>query len=314
MLSIKNLKMYFFSLDGIVRAVDDVSFVIRKKEIVGLVGESGCGKTMTCRSIVRLVPFPGRIIEGEIMFDGINLLDLNSEEMRGIRGQWISMIFQNPLPFLNPVMKVKDQIAEVILEKSKMTKREAYAEVVKMLEKVNVSSPEQVADYYPHQLSGGMCQRVLISIALVSRPKLLIADEPTTALDTTIQKQITLLMQELKNDFGMSILMITHNLALASEICDKIMIMYAGKIVEIADTYTLFENPLHPYTKMLLECVPRPDETKEISYIPGTVPNLMNLPTGCSFHPRCPKAINKCMVKAPPIEDLSNHFVACWVR
>lgn len=314
LLKISQLKTYFYTLEGVVKAVDGVSLTVKKKEVVGLVGESGCGKSTTALSVVRLVPPPGRIVEGEIVFDGVRLLDLPEDKMREIRGKGISMVFQDPLTFLNPVMKVKDQIAEVIIRHSGSTRKDAYAKAIHLLEQVKIASPRQVADYYPHQLSGGMCQRVVISIALACKPKLIMADEPTTALDATIQREIIRLMHQLISNLDMSLLIITHNLALVAEICDRILIMYAGKIVESADIYTLFENPIHPYSELLLKCVPRPDKTTAITYIPGTVPDLMNPPAGCRFHPRCPYAIEKCSRVEPSLEERFGHFFACWVR
>jgi len=314
LLEVRQLKTHFHTVDGIVKAVDGVSLTVDKNEIVGIVGESGCGKTMTALSIVRLIPPPGRIVGGDIVFEGKSLLNISDDEMREIRGKGISMVFQDPMTFLNPVMKVKDQIAEVIVRHSKITRAEANVEAVNMLEKVRMPAPRQIADYYPHQLSGGMRQRVLISIGLACKPKLVIADEPTTALDPTVQQQIVQLMRDLMSSLDTSLLIITHDVALSAEICNRIYIMYAGKIVEGAGVEAIFQNPMHPYTRLLLECVPRPDQKSTIRFIAGTVPDLSNPPSGCRFQPRCPRFLEKCAKEEPPLkENNDGHIVACWL-
>ena len=314
LLSVINLKTYFYTSMGIVKAVDDVDLRIDNGRSVGLVGESGCGKTMTALSIMRLVPRPGRIISGKILFKDRNLLDLGEKEMRDIRGKQISMVFQDPMTYLNPVMKVKDQIAEVILLHQSESKRKAKEKkVIEVLKKVRIPSPSKVAEYYPHQLSGGMRQRILIAMALSCNPALLIADEPTTALDVTVQAQVLNLIKDLKKETGISLLLITHDLGIVADICDEVNVMYAGKIVEHADVFKLYENPLHPYTQGLLSSALSIDEFKEtLTTIEGSVPDLINPPQGCRFNPRCKLARDNCRQKVPlPIEIELGHTVSC---
>jgi len=315
LLSISNLKMYFYTSLGIVYAVDDVSLEINEKEAVGLIGESGCGKTMTALSVVGLLPRPGKIAGGKIEFKGKNLLELTDKEMRSFRGNQISMIFQNPHAFLNPVMKVGDQIAEILLEHNNLNKKEAKTRSIELLELLDISSPSKVVDYYPHQLSGGMCQRVLISIAFACKPSLLIADEPTSALDATIQIQVLNTIKELIKDFRTSLLLITHDLGIVADICDRVYVMYAGKIVENSDVFTLFENPKHPYTIGLLKSVTSVTNGEDPLFgIDGVVPILINPPKGCRFHPRCQNALKVCCEKEPPtIEIESGHKISCWL-
>lgn len=315
LLSIQNLKTYFFTSYGVVKAVDNVNMKINEGESVGLVGESGCGKTMTALSIVRLVPHPGKILEGKIFFKGRNLMELTEEEMRQRRGKGISMVFQDPMTYLNPVMTVQKQIAEAITLHQTIRKSEIAESVINLLRLVGMPSPEKVSKYYPHQLSGGMLQRVMISIALSCNPSLVIADEPTTALDVTVQAQILDLLKELRCKLGMSILLITHDLGVVSELCDKIFVMYAGKVVECGDIIKIFENPRHPYTVGLFESTVSMHEFKKILVtLDGAVPDLVNPPSGCRFHPRCRYAKAICTRKEPPNTEIeSNHTVSCWL-
>jgi len=314
LLEIKNLKTQFFTEDGIVKAVDDISFYIRRGEVLGLVGESGCGKTVSSLSILRLVPDPpGKIVGGEILFQGENILEKNSEEMRHIRGNEISMIFQDPMSSLNPVFTVKNQLLENIKLHQDVTPEEALQKGIEMLELVGIPEADRRIHDYPHLFSGGMRQRVMIAMALSCNPSMLIADEPTTALDVTIQAQVLDLMRDLREDLNMAILYITHNLGVIAEMADRIAVMYAGNIVETADTLTIFKGPHHPYTKALLSSIPRMDKKLDrLGVIKGTVPNLITPPSGCRFHPRCPIATEKCSREVPPwVETEPDHFALC---
>lgn len=315
LVEVKGLQTYFYTEDGVVKAVDGVDFEIYKGETLGVVGESGCGKSVTSLSIMRLIPDPpGKIVGGDILFQGESLLKKSEAEMRKIRGNEISMIFQEPMTSLNPVYTVGDQIAEAIILHQKVSKKEALERAVEMLRKVGIPLPEQRVNEYPHQLSGGMRQRVMIAMALSCNPKLLIADEPTTALDVTIQAQILELMNELKNDFEASIMMITHDLGVIAEVSDRVAVMYAGKVVEYSDVTSIFKNPKHPYTWGLLKSIPRLDETTDrLMNIKGVVPNPLFFPDGCKFHTRCPFADEKCRKEEPPIEEIEErHQVRCW--
>lgn len=321
LLVVQDLKTYFHTSEGTYRAVDGVSFAIEQGKTLGIVGESGCGKSVTSLSILRLIPTPpGRIEEGHIFYRGTDLLTLTEREMRKIRGNKISMIFQEPMTSLNPVFTVGDQIAEVFQVHKHMSKREALKEAQRMLGLVKISSPEQRVREYPHQMSGGMRQRVMIAMALACNPDLLIADEPTTALDVTVQAQILNLMEDLKEQFNSSIMMITHDLGVIAEISDFVAVMYAGQIVEHADVKTLFQNPLHPYTHGLLRSIPRIDEIKRekrLYSIEGNVPDPSNHPIGCRFHPRCPYMTPECTEAVPPLFEVSaSHTVRCihWDR
>ncbi|MEC9488170.1 MAG: ABC transporter ATP-binding protein, partial [Halanaerobium sp.] len=295
LIEVRGLQTYFYTEDGVVKAVDGVDFEIYKGETLGVVGESGCGKSVTSLSIMRLIPNPpGKIVGGDILFEGDSLLKKSESEMRKIRGNDISMIFQEPMTSLNPVYTVGDQIAEAIILHQKVSKKEAIERAVEMLRKVGIPLPEQRVNEYPHQLSGGMRQRVMIAMALSCNPKMLIADEPTTALDVTIQAQILELMNELKNEFDASIMMITHDLGVIAEVADRVAVMYAGKIVEYSDAVSIFKNPKHPYTWGLLKSIPRLDKTTErLMNIEGVVPNPLFFPDGCKFHTRCPFADDK---------------------
>ena len=315
LLSVNKLKTYFYTSEGVVPAVDDVTFHVNKGETLGLVGESGCGKSVTSLSILRLVPDPpGKIISGEIIFENEDLLKKSEESIRGIRGKKISMIFQEVMTSLNPVMRIGQQLGEAIELHQGLPQREALAQAVELLNMVGVSVPERRIDEYPYQLSGGMRQRVMIAMALVCRPQLLIADEPTTALDVTIQAQVINLMKELKKRFGTAILLITHDLGVVAEMAERVIVMYAGKIVEEANVNDLFRDPRHPYTMGLLESIPRIDLSRErLSIIKGVVPRPTDLPSGCRFHPRCNFVRDICTKKAPPLRILEGgRRVSCW--
>jgi len=316
LIQIRSLKTIFPTTEGIVRAVDGVNLRVDRSQAVGLVGESGSGKTMTALSIVRLVPPPGRIVEGQILLRDRDLVRLGEREMRNIRGKEISMIFQDPMTFLNPVMKIADQIAEPILIHEGKTGKEARQRVVELLETVRIHSPKEIADAYPHQLSGGMRQRVLMAIAIACNPSLLIADEPTTALDTTLQVQILDLLKSLAADLNMSVLLITHDLGIVADVCDVVNVMYAGRIVESANVFSLFDDPQHPYTRGLLASALSIDQFKEnLVTIEGTVPNLLELPGGCKFNPRCMYVMDRCKINEPKSVDVGpRHTVACWLH
>jgi len=314
LLSIKNLKTYFYTEDGVVKAVDDVSLSIREGETLGVVGESGCGKSITAMSILKLIPNPpGKIVDGEIIFEGKDLTKATDAEIRKIRGNKISVIFQEPMTSLNPVFTIGDQIIEAIVLHQNMNKEQARERAIEMLKLVGIPRADEVVDAYPHELSGGMRQRAMIAMAMACNPKLLIADEPTTALDVTIQAQILDLMRELKNKTNTSIMLITHDLGVVAEMADHVVVMYAGKIVEEADVYEIFKNPMHPYTIGLLESKPILNQDKErLNSIPGQVPNPLNMPEGCYFHPRCSKAMDICRKEQPTLCTVKDgHKVAC---
>ena len=316
LLDIKGLKTHFFTDDGVVRAVDGVSFPIYKGKTLGVVGESGCGKSVTALSTLRLISPPGRIVEGQILFEGTDLTKLPEHEMRAIRGHKISMIFQEPMTSLNPVFTVGYQISEAVMLHLKKDKAAAREHTIQMLEKVKIPSARTRVDEYPHQLSGGMRQRIMIAMALACNPKLLIADEPTTALDVTIQAQILDLMRDLQKEFGMSIMIITHDLGVVAELADYVAVMYASKVVEYASVKELFSNPLHPYTLGLFRSRPSlgTKKTDKLNVIPGTVPNPLRFPAGCKFHPRCPSVVDACKVTEPQLREIRpGHWVACDV-
>jgi len=317
-LDIYGLKTYFFTRKGVVKAVDGVDLSIHEGDTLGLVGESGCGKSMTALSIMRLVPEPvGRIVEGSILFDGIDLAKATEADMRKIRGNRISMVFQEPMTSLNPVFKVGDQIAEAIQLHQDVSSREAWGRSIEMLRLVGIPSPETRVNEYPHQMSGGMRQRVMIAMALSCRPKLMIADEPTTALDVTIQAQILDLINRLKERVGSSILLITHNLAVVAEVAQFVGVMYAGHIVEYGSVLRIFKNPKHPYTVGLFRSIPqkRPRTKKDrLQAIPGLVPELLGLPAGCKFHDRCSEVSSRCEEEGPPLLEVEpGHQVRCWL-
>ncbi len=317
LLSVQNLRTNFHTEFGVIRAVDAVSFSMGVGETVGIVGESGCGKSVTARSIMRLIPQPpGEIESGEIIFEGANLLKLSKAEMRKVRGNKISMIFQDPMTSLNPVFKIGKQISETFRLHQGISKREALEKSIEMLRMVGIPSPVKRVDDYPHQLSGGMRQRVMIAMALSCRPKLMIADEPTTALDVTIQAQILNLMQKLKEDTGASIILITHNLGIVAEMAQRIIVMYAGRIFEHAPVKDLFRKHYHPYTENLLKAIPKyqENEEKRLHVIPGIVPSLLNLPKGCKLSNRCDRSFDRCFVEEPGLIDVGpEHTARCWL-
>ena len=316
LLTVQDLRTHFFTGEGVVRAVDGVTLSVRPGETLGLVGESGCGKTVTALSILRLVPDPpGRIVGGTICFDGRDLLRLPEEEMRSIRGCAISMIFQEPMTSLNPVFTVGEQVAEGIRHHEKVSRREAWDRAVEVLRRVKIPDPARRAYEYPHQLSGGLRQRVMIAMALALGPRLLIADEPTTALDVTIQAQIIELLMGLQEEMQMAVILITHDLGVIAETADRVVVMYAGRVVEEASAEQLFETPLHPYTQGLLESLPKLEAGKRhrrLTAIPGLIPNLLDLPTGCKFAPRCPKVVGDCWPTEPDLREVRpGHWARC---
>jgi oligopeptide/dipeptide ABC transporter ATP-binding protein len=313
LLQLDELKTYFYTFEGIAKAVDDVSFFVDKGETLGLVGESGCGKSVTALSIMRLIKTPpGKIVHGRILFDGIDLLHLSSGRMRAIRGRRISMIFQEPMTSLNPVYTIGEQIAEMFLIHEGLSRKDSWEKAAEILHKVQIPSPEKRAREYPHQLSGGMRQRAMIAMALACNPEILIADEPTTALDVTIQAQILDLILQLKAEFGAAIIMITHDLGVIAETTQRVVVMYAGKVVEEGRTRFIFKDSRHPYTQGLLRSVPILGQRAKygrarLQEIPGVVPSLYELPTGCSFHPRCPHAMPLCRQTPPQLVEMEDH-------
>lgn len=319
LLEVKHLKTYFYTESGVVRAVDGVDFVVYPGEVLGIVGESGCGKSVTSLSIMRLIGQPGRIIEGEVLFNGTNLLDLPESEMIKVRGNSISMIFQQPQSALNPVFRAGEQIGEVLNIHQDLGKEAGRKRAVELLKMVGIPEPERRAEAYPHELSGGQAQRVMIAMALACVPDLLIADEPTTALDVTIQAQILDLMRGLRENIGTAIILITHDLGIIAEMCERVAVMYAGQVVEQTTVKTLFKQPLHPYTQGLIGSIPVLGKLKErLDVIPGSVPNLVNMPPGCRFAPRCRARVEHnltiCTEKEPDlIETQGGHLVRCWL-
>jgi len=319
LLEVRNLKTYFFTDDGVVKAVDGVDFEVQPGEILGLVGESGCGKSVTSFSILQLVDDPGKIVEGEVYFEGRNLLELSVAEMVDMRGNLMSMIFQQPQSSLNPVFKVGAQIAEVFQIHRKMPKEDAWDQAVELLKVVGIADAESKAHSYPHEMSGGQAQRVMIAMALALKPRLLIADEPTTALDVTIQAQILDLMIDLRDQMGTSVILITHDLGLIAEMADRVAVMYAGRIIEQTDVKSLFKNPTHPYTKGLIASVPVLGNVKDrLADIPGNVPNLIGLPPGCRFVSRCEArteyGLDICTKVEPDLIPVgADHTVRCWL-
>jgi len=317
MLEVKNLQTEFRTEEGSFLAVDDISFAVKSGSILGIVGESGCGKSVTSLSIMRLIQSPGRIIGGEISFQGKDLLKVSDSEMRNIRGNDIAMIFQEPMTSLNPVYTIGNQIEETIrIHQKNLTKTQIKEQALKMLKLVNIPSPEKRFDEYPHQLSGGMRQRVMIAMALSCNPKLLIADEPTTALDVTIQAQILDLMRKLQSEFKAGMILITHDLGVVAEMCDEVVVMYAGKIIESGTVEDIFYRPKHPYTRGLLDSIPHFDSGKKLEKlrtIPGLVPSLMNLPKGCRFYDRCKKRRDNCTLAMPALIPMSEtQKAACY--
>ncbi|MBQ1475823.1 MAG: ABC transporter ATP-binding protein [Firmicutes bacterium] len=318
LLEVKDLKVSFFTPAGEVKAVDGISYNLGYNEVMGIVGESGSGKSVEAYSIIGLLQKPGKVVGGSITFDGQDLLSFDEEQMRNIRGKDISMIFQNPMTCLNPVYTIGNQLMEALqCHDDKITKEEAWDRAVHMLELVGINNAEKRMTQYPHEHSGGMRQRAMIAMALISEPKLLIADEPTTALDVTIQAQILDVMKDIQKRVNTSIIFITHNLGVVAEVCDKVSVMYAGKIVEQGDVNDIFYDPQHPYTKALLASMPRLDEDGHERLIPieGTPIDLLNPPQGCNFGPRCKECRKICLSKKPPYADLGNgHISACWLH
>ena len=317
LLEVKNLKTWFYTPDGIVKAVNGVSFTLNEGEALGLVGESGCGKSVSAMSLMRLIPTPpGRIVEGEVIFDGRDLLKLNDEGIRRIRGNDIAMIFQDPMTSLNPVLTIGRQIGEALELHKGMNRDQARQRTIELLELVGIPAARSRHDDYPHQFSGGMRQRVMIAMALSCDPKLLIADEPTTALDVTIQAQILDLIMQLRKDLGMAVILITHDLGVVAGVADKINVMYSGYIVESAPAEELFSKPRHPYTLGLLRSIPRIDEPRKEKLIPieGLPPDLIDAPLGCPFVPRCTYKVDRCVEENPSLEPVDpGHTIACWV-
>jgi len=318
-LEVKNLKTYFYTEDGVVKSVDGVDFYVKRGEVLGIVGESGCGKSVTSLSIMRLIGQPGKVIEGEIVFDGKDILKIPESEMVHIRGNRISMIFQQPQSSLNPVFKVGDQIAEVLNIHQALGQKAGWDRAIELLRMVGIPDAERRAHAFPHELSGGMAQRVMIAMALACVPELLIADEPTTALDVTIQAQILDLLRDLRDKVNSAIIFITHDLGVVAEMCERVAVMYAGQIVEQTDVRTLFAEPKHPYTQGLIGSIPVLGIVKEeLDVIPGSVPNLINLPVGCRFAPRCRPRVDHnliiCTDKVPELKPLTEgHTVRCWL-
>jgi oligopeptide/dipeptide ABC transporter ATP-binding protein len=315
-LEVRNLRTHFFTGEGVVKAVDDVSFVVEKGKTLGLVGESGCGKSVTAMSISRLITPPGKIVGGQVILNGVDLVSLSEREIRKVRGAKVSMIFQEPMTALNPVLTIGFQVAEVVLAHERVSRAEARSRAVEALRAVSIPDPEKRANDYPHHLSGGMRQRVMIAMALVCNPVLLIADEPTTALDVTIQAQILDLLNSLRERYDLSVILISHDLGVIAEVATTVAVMYAGRIVELGPVTEVFHNPRHPYTQGLLRSVPHlgssRDRKSRLETIDGIVPNLLHLPPGCSFAPRCSRRTDECMAQDIPLESCDDsHEVRC---
>jgi len=319
LLEIKDLRTCFHTLDGVLKAVDGIDFEVYQGETLGLVGESGCGKSVTALSILQLLRCPPAEIKGRILFEGRNLLDMDRERIRKIRGNDISMIFQEPMTSLNPVLRIGEQISEAARVHKNMTRQEAWRWAVEMLRMVQIPGPGSRSRQYPHKFSGGMRQRTMIAMALSCNPRLILADEPTTALDVTIQAQIMTLLQRLKDDFKTAIVLITHNLGIIAEMASRVVVMYAGKVVEEAPVKEIFKDPRHPYTRGLLGSIPvigrKAQSHRRLQEIPGIVPSPLQTPLGCRFHPRCPKVMDRCFSQEPPMIHLARHRrVSCWLE
>ena len=318
LLELQNLEVKFHTLDGVVHAVNGVSYYVNQGETLGIVGESGCGKSVSVLSIMRLIPDPpGKIAGGKILFHGENMLDFEERQMEKIRGSRIGMVFQDPMTSLNPVLTIGKQISEAMVLHQGISKKEADQKAIELLSLVGIPNPEARYGDYPHQFSGGMRQRVMIAMALSCSPEILIADEPTTALDVTIQAQIIDLTKKLRDQLGMAVIWITHDLAVVAELADRVVVMYAGYIVEQADVFRLFENPRHPYTLALLESLPRVDNSRDaerLATIPGFPPDGLNVPPGCPLAPRCGYTVDRCLQENPQLQEIeTDHKVACWV-
>lgn len=312
-LDISGLKTYYFASAGIVKAVDGISLTVKKGETIGLVGESGSGKSTVGFSVLRLIPPPGRVVEGSIRFDDQELTKLSESEMLRVRGKRIGMVFQDPMTSLNPVKKIRDHIIETIQTHETVSEEEADGRAKHLMKRLGIS-PDRLTDY-PHQFSGGMRQRIMIGLALCTNPELIIADEPTTALDVIVEAQIMELLKELRSDFGVALILITHNMGLVADIAEDVAVMYAGKLVELADKDSLFDEPLHPYTQALLRSIPNVNlASQKLEAIPGATPDLVQSPTGCRFHPRCPFVMEVCKTKEPPLMEVKpNKHVACFL-
>lgn len=312
LLEIRDLRTYFFTEAGVVKALENATIDVKPKETVGLVGESGSGKTVTALSALRIVPRPGRIVSGSIKFEGEDVLTKSEDEMRRLRGPKMAMVFQDPSSSLNPLYTVEKQLSDILTLHRKLTKKEASQRAQYLLELVGIQDPETRLKAYPHELSGGMKQRIAIARALSCEPTLLFADEPTTNLDVTVQAQVLELMKRLQHDLGMSMVMITHDMGIIADMTERVTIMYAGKVMEAAETKAIFHEPKHPYTEALLAAVPRVDQKRILEVIPGNIPNLIEPPSGCVFHPRCKYANQGCIDTVPPTEEVSKgHTVAC---
>ena len=317
LLQVKDLRTYFYTAEGIIRAVDGISYDVREGETVALVGESGCGKSVSALSLLRLVSYPGRIVGGEVIFDGKDLLKISEEEIKNIRGCHVAMVFQEPTTSLNPVLNIGEQIAETLRAHLKMRRKAAHDRVIELLRSVGIPDAERESRNHPHQFSGGMRQRVMIAMALSCNPKILIADEPTTALDVTIQAQLLDMMTGLTQQLGAATILITHNLGIVARYADRVNVMYAGRIVESGPGDTIYEEPKHPYTQGLLQCVPRTDKgrTQKLSTIEGLPPDLSQKHEGCYFQPRCPFSLSLCSQEYPPLEFVGDeHQCACFTK
>jgi oligopeptide/dipeptide ABC transporter ATP-binding protein len=312
-LKVDGLQTYFFTEAGTVRAVDGVSFDVRKGETMGLVGETGSGKTVASYAVMRIVPRPGKIVGGRVYFNGDEILSKSEEEMRKLRGKEIAMIFQDPNSSLNPVFSIEEQLTDIIMtHDGDISKEKAVEKTIRLLDKVGMPEPETRVKWYPHQFSGGMRQRIAIARALLLEPSLLFADEPTTNLDVTIQAQVLELLKAIKKETGTSMVLITHDMGIVADMTNRVTVLYAGRVAEVAETLTIYRNPLHPYTQALLKAVPRVDEKMSLEPIPGNVPNLIYPPSGCRFHPRCKYATQICKDKVPSLEEVhAGHLVAC---
>jgi peptide/nickel transport system ATP-binding protein len=312
LLEVTDLRTYFFTEAGVVKAVDGISVSVEEGKTIGLVGESGSGKSVTAQSVLRIVPRPGRIVGGTIKFDGEDLLTKSESEMRKMRGAKMAVVFQDPTTSLNPIYTVRKQLADILLLHKDLSKDQANKTALGLLEKVGIPEPESRLNAYPHELSGGMKQRIAIARALCCEPKLLFADEPTTNLDVTIQAQVLDLLKQLQKEFGMSMVMITHDMGIVADMTERVTVLYAGKVMEEADTATLFTEPKHPYTEALLKAVPSVAQTRALEVIPGNIPNLIEPPSGCVFHPRCKYAKDICVKQEPKWEKVADgHYVAC---
>ncbi|MEM4514310.1 MAG: ABC transporter ATP-binding protein [Ignisphaera sp.] len=315
-LEVEDLRVYFYTYNGVVKAVDGVSFEVYEGEALCIVGETGCGKSVTARALTKMIKSPGKIVSGRVLFNGIDLMKLSDDELSRIRGKDIAYIYQDPSSALDPLFTGGYHVAETIaIHKSGIKIKNTIEKVIEIFKEVLIPDPEARVKSYPHELSGGMKQRVVIATSICNYPKLIVADEPTTALDVTTQAQILELLKELRMKYGSAVLMITHNLGVVAEMCDRVIVMYAGKIIEKASTEEIFENPLHPYTRGLLNAVPNPfKKITRLESISGTVPDMINIPQGCRFYPRCPYVSEKCLREPSLIEVKPGHYVACWLK